>query len=182
MGQKEKTMTTELTTIPTLQNELTLPANTFLLHSEIERHGAMWAKSTMIPDAFRNNPSNCMIALDIALRLQVSPLMVMQNLYIIHGRPSWSGQFLIACINKSGMFKTPLRFKFSGEEGTDGYGCVAYAIDKDGVMLESTKITIDMAKKEGWWSKISEKTKTEISKWQSMPQQMFQYRACRTNR
>ena len=144
-------MTTELATIPIVQNE-TVSVSTFLLHPEIEKRSAMLARSTMIPESFRNNPSNCLIALDIALRLQTSPLMVMQNLYIVQGRPSWSGQFLIACINKSGLFKTPLRFKFSGKENTDDYGCVAYAIDKNGETLESTKITVAMAKKEKWWS------------------------------
>ena len=168
-------MTTELATIPIVQNEA-VSVSTFLLHPEIEKRSAMLARSTMIPESFRNNPSNCLIALDIALRLQTSPLMVMQNLYIVQGRPSWSGQFLIACINKSGLFKTPLRFKFSGQENTDEYGCVAYAIDKNGETLESTKITVAMAKKEKWWNK-KDKNGFEISKWQSMPQQMFQYRA-----
>ncbi|MCL2006283.1 MAG: recombinase RecT [Planctomycetaceae bacterium] len=176
-------MTTELATIPNTMHNVATSESMFLLHPEMERRSNMLAKSTMIPESFRNNPSNCMIALDIALRLQMNPLMIMQNLYIVQGRPSWSGQFLIACINKSGLFKTPLRFKFSGQENTDNYGCVAYAIDKNGELLESTKITIGMAKAEKWWSKKVKVKRDgverieEISKWQSMPQQMFQYRA-----
>jgi hypothetical protein len=94
----------------------------------------------------------------------------------VHNKPAWSSQFLIACINKSGLFKTPLRYRFSGKEGTDEYGCVAWAVDNSGEILESTKITVDMAKKEGWWSKKDKQGK-ECSKWQTMPEQMLRYRA-----
>ena len=169
-------MTTELTTIPSKQDDMMMPATTFLLHPEIEKRSAMLAKSTIIPDMFKNNPANCMIALDMALRMKMNPLMVMQNLYVIHGKPSLSGQFVIACINNSGQFKTPLRFKFSGKEGTDDYGCVAYVVDNHDHTLESTKITIAMAKAEKWWSK-KDKNGNETSKWQTMPQQMMMYRA-----
>ena len=175
-------MTTELATIPIGQNEMALTETIFWLNPEMDRASATLAKSTMIPDSFKNNKPNCQIAFDLAIRLKMSPLMVRQNLYIVHNRPSWSGQFLIACINKSGLFQTPLRFKFSGQENTDNYGCVAYAIDKNGELLESTKITIRMAKAEKWWSKKVKVKRDgverieEISKWQSMPQQMFQYR------
>lgn len=45
---------------------------------------------------------NCVIALDIALRMGAKPLMVMQNIYVVHGRPAWSAQCLIATLNQSG--------------------------------------------------------------------------------
>ena len=162
--------------LSTATNEMTMSASTHWLTPTMDRASQLLAKSTMIPDMFKNNTGNCLIAIDIAQRIQVSPLTVMQNLYCVSGKIAWSGQFLIACINKSGLFQTPIRFKFSGKEGTDDYGCVAYVVDKNGETLESTKITVAMAKKEKWWSK-KDKNGVEISKWQSMPQQMFQYRA-----
>ena len=169
-------MSTEIATIPSVQSEVALQPES-MLNPAMREAAALLAKSTMIPDSFKNNSANCIIALDFAFRLNLSPVTVMQNLYFVNNRPSWSGQFLIACINRSGLFSTPLRFEFSGEENTDDYGCVAYATDKYGETLKSTRITIEMAKKEGWWSKTCKTTKKEISKWQSMPQQMFQYRA-----
>ena len=54
------------------------------------------ASSTIVPATFQKNDANCLIAIEQAQRLRVSPLMVMQNLYVIQGRPSWSSKFLIA--------------------------------------------------------------------------------------
>jgi hypothetical protein len=35
-------------------------------------------------------------------RMNADPLMVMQNMHVIEGRPSWSSKWIIACINGSG--------------------------------------------------------------------------------
>ena len=169
-GAERKPMTNELMTVPGETGQMMTVQTIGLTMQAAE----MLAKSTVIPGVFQRNSANCLIALDMALRLQVNPLMVMQNLYIIDGKPSWSGQFLIAVINKSGYYKTPLRFDMSGDG--DDYGCVAWVIDKSGERLESTKITIAMAKQEKWWSK-RDKNGNEVSKWQSMPEQMMRYRA-----
>jgi len=93
--------------------------------------------------------------------------MVMQNLYIVNGRPSWSSKFLIAAINNSGKFD-PLQFKFDGQG--DEYGCIAFSKNAKGIMLESPKVTWAMVKQEGWLGKNG-------SKWKTMPQVMFRYRA-----
>ena len=114
--------------------------------------------------------ANCLIAIDIASRVKASVLMVMQNLDIIHGRPSWRAQFLIGSVNSCGRF-TPIRFRFSGEPGTDAWACVAVAKDKaTGEELVGTTITIAMARKEGWIGRKG-------SKWPSIPEQMLMYRA-----
>src|SRR5690606_23257922 len=98
------------------------------------------------------------------------PLMVMQNLVIVHGRPTWSSQFLIATVNTCGRFSA-LRFEFFGEQGTDGWGCRAWAIEKaTGEKLVGSDVTIGIAKAEGWYGKNG-------SKWKSIPQQMLMYRA-----
>lgn len=128
------------------------------------------ADSDLVPMTFQRKIGNCLIALETAQRIGASPLMVMQNLYIVHGKPAWSSQFLIACINASGKF-SPLRYRMVGEKGTDSFGCVAWAKDKkDGEVLEAPEVTIGMAKKEGWFSKNG-------SKWQSMPELMLRYRS-----
>ena len=62
------------------------------------------SSSTIVPSTFQKNDANCLIAIEQAQRLKVSPLMVMQNLYVIQGRPSWCSKFLIAAINNSGKF------------------------------------------------------------------------------
>lgn len=135
-----------------------------------QRIGTMLAASTIIPKAYVGNVGNCVIALNMASRIGADPIMVMQNLYVVHGTPSWSAQFLIACFNKCGRFSS-LRYEFGGKEGADDWSCRAWAIEKEtGERLNGTTVSIAMAKKEGWYSKTG-------SKWQSMPQQMLMYRA-----
>ena len=139
----------------------------------IQRKGQMFASSTIVPDTYKNNLGNCVIALEMAERLNASPLMVMQNLYIVHGTPAWSSKFLIATINASKRF-SPLRFEFKGEEGKASYGCRCYAYEAEDKEhkepLFGDWITMEMADKEGW-------TKKNGSKWISMPAQMLRYRA-----
>lgn len=133
----------------------------------------MYAASSQVPKQYQGKVGECMIALDMASRMNASLLMVMQNLYVVHGTPSFSTKFLIACVNSSGRF-SPLRYQFRGTPGTDDYACrcVAYeAADKEHKEpLEGTWVSLGMAKKEGWSTK-------EGSKWKTMPGQMMRYRA-----
>lgn len=144
---------------------------------------------------FTENPnatSNCLIALNMANRMGYDPLMIMQNLYIIEGRPAWSSQFIIAAINACGKFD-PLQFEIVNEgekeiEYVNSYWedgkklsnqatiklenltCIAWTTDKKGNRLQSDKISMEMAVKEGWYQKNG-------SKWQTMAGQMLRYRA-----
>ena len=139
-----------------------------------------------------NATSNCLIALNMANRMGYDPLMIMQNLYIIEGRPAWSSQFIIAAINACGKFD-PLQFEIINEgekeiEYVNSYWengkklsnqatvklenltCIAWTTDKKGNRLQSDKISMEMAVKEGWYQKNG-------SKWQTMPGQMLRYRS-----
>jgi len=135
-----------------------------------QRAASLLAKSSLVPNEYQGNLPNCVIALNMASRMGADPLMVMQNLYIVHGRPGWSSQFLISTFNTSGRF-TALRYEWVGEEGKDTWGCRAWAIEKaTEEKLVGSTITIQLAKDEGWYQKNG-------SKWQTMPQQMLMYRA-----
>ena len=140
------------------------------------RMARMLADSALVPDAYRGAPQNCVVAIDIANRMGISPLMVMQNLYVVKGKPSWSGSFCAAAINGSGRF-TPLEFIFVGDRDKPSWGCYATAVRAvNGSRCYSDTITIEMAMKEGWYSK-KDKYGKETSKWQTMPMQMMMYRA-----
>lgn len=178
----------------------------------LQRAAKAFALSTMVPEAYRaviekgsgtnktytqNDAalSNCMVALDLAQRMNASPMLVMQNLHVIEGRPSWGSPFIIALINNSGLFNHNLRFRFEelgeceAEHATWKWGeqrgekvpvvekvkisnarCVAWTKDKSGEIVESPAVTIAMAVAEGWYTRNG-------SKWRSMPQVMAQYRA-----
>jgi hypothetical protein len=125
------------------------------------------SSSTLVPKEFQGNPANCLIALNMAQRLKADPFMVMQSLDIIHGRPSFRAQFLIAMVNSSGRF-TPLQFRMTGEGATRA--CVAHCQTIKGEAVEGPEISMAMAKAEGWLTKSG-------SKWQTMPELMLRYRA-----
>lgn len=167
--------TAEAQVVPQQNDEYALtPAGQATKKFEVlQRKAKMLTTSTIVPDSYRGNIGNCVIALEMAERMGVVPLMVMQNLYIVHGNPAWSSKFLIASINASRRF-SPLRFEFRGEEGKPEYGCRCYAYEATDIEhrepLYGDWITIEMADKEGW-------TKKSGSKWLSMPNQMLRYRA-----
>lgn len=165
--------TTELT-VQESRELLLNPAYQTLKQFEIQQRMAqMYVQSTIVPNTYKGNIGNCVIAIDMAQRMHVNPLMVMQNLYIINGQPAWSSKFLISCINTCGRF-TPLRYQFYGKKGTQQYACRAFAYEKSDKerkdALCGAWITMEMAAKEGWSTKPG-------SKWQTMPEQMLIYRA-----
>lgn len=136
----------------------------------MQRVAKGFASSSLVPKDYQGNVANCMIALNLARRINGDPLMCMQSLTIVHGRPTWSSQFMIATANMCGRFSA-LRFEFFGAKDKDDWGCRAWAVEKStGEKLVGSDITISLAKKEGWYSRNG-------SKWQSMPQQMLMYRA-----
>lgn len=133
--------------------------------------------SDMVPPQYRGreNMANCLILLDVSRRMGLPPLLVAVSLNIIHGRPTWSSQFVISAINSAkdsegrNLF-TPLRFEWEGAANTDAWGCRATARDQSGETLRGSLITIGLAKREGWYAR-------QGSKWQTMPEQMLMYRA-----
>jgi hypothetical protein len=135
---------------------------------DAQRMAKILVASKLVPKEFQNNLPDCMIALEMSNRMGANPIAVMQNLYIVHGKPSWSAQFIIAAINQSGRFKSTIMYDMSGEG--DQKGCIAYAFDFEGNRVNSPRVTIDMAKKEGWYSKNG-------SKWQTMEDLMLMYRS-----
>lgn len=132
-----------------------------------QRAASALAASSLVPQQFRN-VANALIAIDMANRLKCSPLMVMQQLYIVQGRPAWSAQFIIAAINSCGRF-SPLRYVMSGEGSSRQ--CYAEATDKSTEqVLEGPVVSVQMARAEGWLDKSG-------SKWKTMPELMLRYRA-----
>lgn len=135
-----------------------------------QRMAKALSASTLVPQEYQgqNGLANSLIALEIAGRMRMSPLLVMQNMKPINGRPTWSSQFLIATVNASGRF-SPLRFVFDDQDKPTW--CYAEAKDlSSGDVLRGERITLEMARAEGWSTKNG-------SKWQTMPGQMFRYRA-----
>lgn len=130
----------------------------------------MLAKSTIVPVAYQNRPENTFVALDMASRMGISPMVVMQNLFVIQGKPSWSGQAMASMIRNSKEFKK-VTLHYVGTEGKDDWGAyVSAERASDGLIIKGATVTIAVAKKEGWYQKSG-------SKWQTIPELMLAYRA-----
>jgi hypothetical protein len=133
-----------------------------------QRKAKVYSDSSLVPTQYQKNIGNVLIAQNMASRMGADVLMVMQNLYIVHGKPAWSAQFLIACFNSCQRF-TSIKYRIDGKG--DDYGCVAYATEiATGEEVQGVRVTIGMAKAEGWSTKAG-------SKWKTMPDLMLRYRA-----
>lgn len=138
----------------------------------LQRQANMFNKSTLVPTQFQGeqNIGNAVIALEMAQRMNASPLMVMQNLYIVYGNPCWSSKFMIGTFNKCGRFDV-IKYKKTGVPGTDSQGVIAYTREKSsGDVICGPEVTIGIAKQEGWYDKKG-------SKWKTIPELMLEYRA-----
>lgn len=210
-------MTTDLKTLQQSavaqpRNDAPMTLTTGAGFDQLQRVAKALAGSTLVPAQYRaftevkeygkvigHEPNgaglpNCIVALNMAQRMGADPLMVMQNLYVIEGRPSWSSQFIIAAINSCGRF-SPLRFEISEPGKTEEVAytatfwkggkkqeeqrkvkvqhqtCRAWVIEKEtGDRLDGPTVSIQMAIDEGWLTKNG-------SKWQTMPEIMLRYRA-----
>jgi hypothetical protein len=138
------------------------------LNAEVRLAKAL-SVSALVPKRYQGNVADCMIAIGMAKRMQCEPLMVMQNLDVIQGKPSFSSTFLIALINSSGIITGPLAFDLKGQGDT--LECTAFGTcSKTGAILKSPKVTMQMAIAEGWAQKPG-------SKWKNMPELMIMYRS-----
>lgn len=135
---------------------------------QMARVAGMLAKSSIVPQNYQGKPEDCFLAVEMAARMNTSPLMVMQNLFVVKGKPSWAGQACMAFINACGKFRN-VKHVYTGTKGTDSRGCYVTAVRvSDGEIVNGTEVTIAMAKAEGW---------TTNSKWRNMSEQMLGYRA-----
>ena len=171
-------------TLPAVSNgsELAIKAASIFLDmqrfADAQRVATLLASSTLVPEQFQRNVANCVIALNLADRLRVDTFMMMQNMYVVHGRPGIESKMAIALVEGSGRFSA-IKYRMTGKGKTEKNvsrpdECVAYATEiKTGEVVEGPPVTWEMAVAEGWT-----KAKKDIpSKWQTMPEIMFRYRA-----
>ncbi len=139
---------------------------------QLQRVAKLFSESTIIPVHYQKNPSNCFIALQMATRLGVDPMMFMQNTYIVHGKPGMMAQLAIALINSSGLFLDSLDFEIQGDDpNKDAYRVRAFAAKRSsGTMIYGPWVDWKIVKGEGWLAK-------DGSKWKTMPGLMFMYRS-----
>jgi len=136
--------------------------------NQMYRVANLFAASDLVPEHYRNKPANCFLALQMATRLEIEPMMFIQNSYIVRGKPGLQAVVMIALVNSRGPFTGPIQWSFKGEGNTRS--CTAYATHKVTRQVCEATVTWEMVKKEGWHEKPG-------SKWLSMPDLMLQYRS-----
>ena len=136
--------------------------------NQLLRAAQMLSQTSIIPQSYQGKPQDCFVAIEMANRMGVSPMVVMQNMYVVKGKPSWAGQACTMLINSCGKFKD-VKHIYTGEKGKSNRGCYVTATRiSDGSQVDGVEVTMQMAQSEGW---------TSNSKWRNMPELMLAYRA-----
>ena len=136
--------------------------------NQLLRAAQMLSQTSIIPQSYQGKPQDCFVAIEMANRMGVSPMVVMQNMYVVKGKPSWAGQACTMLINSCGKFKD-VKHVYTGEKGKPNRGCYVTATRiSDGSQVDGVEVTMQMAQSEGW---------TSNSKWRNMPELMLAYRA-----
>jgi hypothetical protein len=131
------------------------------------------SNTDIIPEQFRGKEGNVLIALDLAARARENPLVIMQNLQIIKGKPSFSSQYVNEKIREAG-------YKIRFEEGQDGtvewqkkqipnYFCRVVA-EKNGEQFRGPLVDCKIAIASGWFDRSG-------SQWPITPEKMCLYRS-----
>jgi len=132
----------------------------------IWRVATAFSGSKLVPAHFQNKPQDTFVAIQMALQLQINPLLCLQNVSVINGRPSFSAQFMIGLANSRGPFSGPLTWTTEGKGDSLGVTCHA-TLAATGEIVSIT-VTMEMAKADGW---------TKNAKYKSIPEQMLRYRS-----
>ena len=136
--------------------------------NQLLRAAQMLSQTSIIPQSYQGKPQDCFVAIEMANRMGVSPMVVMQNMYVVKGKPSWAGQACTMLINSCGKIKD-VKHIYTGEKGKPNRGCYVTATRiSDGSQVDGVEVTMQMAQSEGW---------TSNSKWRNMPELMLAYRA-----
>lgn len=169
----------------TVQKETTAVTNEvfsdFTAFENAQRIGKMLTQSKIIPASYQNSLPDVMVAMEIACRNRLSPIVVMQNLNVIKGRPAWSSKYIIAALTSTRVNNLHYEMSSNGKvavgggfgKGTDIENLMCRAIANDrqtGEERVGPWVTMKMAVDEGWYGK-------DGSKWKTMPEVMIRYRA-----
>jgi hypothetical protein len=152
-------------------SNLTLNSNTSVMNpleimEKSWKFAVIMAKSDIIPVHYRNKPENVFIAMQSAYRMNLDPMMMMQNTYVVSGKLGMNSSFAISLANNSGLFASGIKYRIEGSG--DNLQVTAYTNLKKTDEEISFTIGMKEATAEGW---------TKNPKYRSLPELMLRYRA-----
>jgi hypothetical protein len=125
-----------------------------------------FSMSGLVPAHFQGKPEACMIALMYAQQLGEHPMLLFQELGVIHGRPITSARFAISRANRSGLLQGPITWVSTGQG--DALTVTASATLRETGEVLTVAVSMREAVADGW---------TRNTKYQSIPEQMLRWRA-----
>lgn len=131
-----------------------------------QRSAMAFAKSGLVPAHFTNNPGACFVAIHLARNLEIDPFMLMQNMYVVHGKPAFEGKLVIALVNKRGPYPAGVKFTYSGEGAKRSCQAAGKRADGD---IDLVEVSLEQVKAMGWYDK------NPI--WKNATDQMLAYRS-----
>ena len=189
--------------ITTLKNQVVAGFGTVEAFELLQRQGLMLSKSSMLPDAFKNNVADCSIALEMSARMgnTVSPLSILQSIVPVFGKPTFEAKFIIGLLKARCGYRR-FDYEMSGEVGDAGEVRRTQKLDRAGKPVIDKKgnpiyeneiiragrtclayaIDRDGNRLDGVpvsmaMAKVEGWYDKNGSKWQTMPELMLRYRA-----
>lgn len=134
--------------------------------AHVQRIAKVFASSDLVPAAYRGNLANCILGVELALRLNVPVMMLMQHTYPFQGKPAMEGKFVVGLLNMRGPYVGGVRYEYTGKGETRS--CTAIGIREDGTR-DTVTVDVPMAKAMGWWQRNQ--------MWHHITDQMLSYRS-----
>ena len=108
------------------------------------------------------------VCFEIAALLGVHPLAVMNEVYFVHGVPSFSTKFKVALLKRSGAIKGRMKFDDETDERGTVVAVTARCVDAEDDEVYTYRVSMKQASVAGW---------TSNKKYQEIPGVMLGYRA-----
>ena len=144
----------------------TTSMNSFEYMDQAYKIACIMAKSDIVPAHYRGRPENAFIAVQTAYRMNLDPMMIMQNTFVVSGKLGMNSSFAISLANSSGLFEGGIRYRIEGSDNS--LKVTAYTnLKKTGEEISYT-IGMKEATAENW---------TKNPKYRTLPELMLRYRA-----
>lgn len=143
--------------------------------AQVFRLARVYVDAGLAPKAYLDAPnpvSAVAIGILYALRCGVEIPMFLQNSYPVNGKIGIESKLAIALLIKSGKVVGRPHYSLK-YEGGKAVACTCTVIDQESGEEKTQTVTWEMVTKEGW----DRNKGTQVSKWTTLPELMFQYRA-----
>lgn len=136
---------------------------TMLQGMTLAEYSKFIANSSLVPKEYRGKPGDIFLTIDIGLELGLKPLVALQNIAVINGKPSVYGDAAIALVRSHPQFEDIQEYY---DEKKQQAVCI---IKRKGQSAHTKTFSVEDAKKARLWGKPGP--------WAQYPERMLQMRA-----